>query len=80
MSSLQYSKEMVNIILDDKFVTSRYGSFRRFLVKCHGRPDFDATWIQEDDLCHLNISLLDCYLSSHSLESSFFQPRGNDVA
>ena len=31
--SLQYYKEMVDIILDDKFVTSKDGGFRRFLVK-----------------------------------------------
>ena len=32
--SLQYYKEMVNIILDDEFVTSRDCGFHRFLVKC----------------------------------------------
>ena len=31
--SLLYSKEIVNIILDNEFVTSRDGDFRRFLVK-----------------------------------------------
>ena len=78
--SLQYSKEMVDIILDDELVTSRDYGFRRFLVKWHGRPDSDATWIQEDDLRHLDHLLLECYLSSHSSESSSFQPRGNDGA
>ena len=43
--SLQYYKEMVDIILDDEFVTSRYGGFLRFLIKWHSRPDYDATWI-----------------------------------
>ena len=33
MPSLQYSKEMVDIILDDEFVTSSDGGFRHFLVK-----------------------------------------------
>ena len=80
MYSLQFSKETVDTILDDEFVTSRDGGFRRFLVKWHGRPDSDATWIQEDDLRHLDSSLLDCYLSFHSSESSSFQPRGNDGA
>ena len=69
---------MVDIIFDDEFVISRDVGFRRFLVKWHGRPDSDATWIQEDDLRHLDPSLLDCYLSSHSSELSSFQPRGND--
>ena len=78
--SLQYSKEMVDIILDDEFVTSRDDGFRRFLVKWHGRPDFDATWIHKDDLRHLDPSLLDWYLFSHSSESSYFQPGGNDGA
>ena len=80
MPSLQYSKETVNIIIDDEFVTSRDGGFRRFLVKWHGRPNPDATWIHEDDLRHLDPSLLDCYLSSHFSESSYFQPGGNDGA
>ena len=44
MPSLLYSKETVDIILDDEFVTSRDVGFRHFLVKWHGRPDFDATW------------------------------------
>ena len=41
--SLQYYKEMMDIILDDEFVTSRYGGFRGFLIKWHGRPDSDVT-------------------------------------
>ena len=80
MPLLQYSKEKVDIILDDEFMTSRDGGFRRFLVKWHGRPDYDATWKQEDDLRHLDPSLLDCYLSFHSSESSSFQLGGNDWA
>ena len=80
MPSLQCSKEMVDIILDDEFVTFRDGGFRRFLVKWHACPNSDATWIQEDDLRHLDPSLLDCCLSSHSLESSSFQPEENDGA
>ena len=42
--SLQYYKEMVDIILDDEFVTSRDGGFRRFLVKWHCHPDSEAIW------------------------------------
>ena len=76
--SLQYSKEMVDIILDDEFVTSRDNGFRHFLVKWDGRPDSNATWIQEDDLRHLDLSSLDRNLSSHSSKSSYFQPKGND--
>ena len=76
VSSFRYSKEMVDIIFDDEFVISRDGCFRSFLVKWHGCPDSDATWIQEDDLCLLDLSLLDCYLSSHSSESSSFNPGG----
>ena len=80
MPSLQFSKETVDTILDDEFVTSRDGEFRRFLFKWHGRPDSDATWIQEDDLRHLDSSLLDCYLSFHTSESSSFQPGVNNGA
>ena len=79
MPSLQYSKEMVEIIFDDVFVTSRDEGFRRFLVKWHGHLDYDTTWIQEDDLRHLDPSLLDCYLSSHSLESSSVKPEKNSI-
>ena len=70
----------MDIILDDEFVTSKDGGFRHFLVKWHGRPDSNATWIHEDDLQLLDPSLLDCYLSSHSSKSSSFQPGGNDGA
>ena len=80
MPSLQYSKETMNITLDDEFVTFRDNGFHRFLVKWHGYSDSDATWIQEDDFCHLDPSLLDYYLSFHSSESSSFQPGGNDGA
>ena len=75
MSSLQYSKEMVDITLDDEFMTSKDDGFHHFLVKGHNHLDSDAIWIQEDDLRHLDRSLLDCYLFSHSSESSSFQPR-----
>ena len=57
MPSLQYSKEMVNIILNDEFVTSKNYGFRRFFVKWLGRLDSDAIWIQEDDLRLLYPSL-----------------------
>ena len=70
----------MDIILDEEFVTFRDGGFRRFLVKWHGCLDYDPTWIQEDDLHHLDHSLLDCYLSSHSSKSSSFQLKGNDEA
>ena len=43
--SLQYSKETVDITLDDEFVTSRDDGFRCFIVKWHDRPDSYATWI-----------------------------------
>ena len=62
----------MDIILDDEFVTSRDGGFSRFLVKWHARPDSDATWIQEDDLRHLDPSLLDCYILFPSSESRSF--------
>ena len=80
MLSLQYSKKTVDITLDDEFVTSRDDGFYCFLVKLHGRPGFNATWIQEDDLRHSDPLLLDCYFSFHSSESSSFQPGGNDGA
>ena len=70
----------MDITLDDEFVTSRDDGFRLFLVKWHDRLDSDVTWIQEDDLRHLDPSLLDCYLSFHSSESSSFQLKGNDGA
>ena len=75
--SLQYSKEVVDIILDDEFVTSRDYGFHHFFVKWHGRLNSDATWLQEDDLRHLDHLLLDCYLFSHFSESSSFQLGGN---
>ena len=43
MPSLQYSKETMDIILYDEFVTFSDGGFHRFLVKLHDRPDSDVT-------------------------------------
>ena len=67
---------MVNIILDDEFVTSRDGGFRCFLVKWHGHPDSDATWIHEDDLCHLDLL---CWVATFPLtlrSQVLFNPEG----
>ena len=33
----------MDTVLDDEFVTSKDGGFRRFLVKWHGHPDSNAT-------------------------------------
>ena len=35
----------MDIIINDELVTSRDDGFRHFLVKWHGHPDSDATWI-----------------------------------
>ena len=52
----------------------------RIFSERYNHLDSDVTWIQEDDLRHLNNLLLDCYLYSHSSESSSFQLGGNDGA
>ena len=51
-------------------MTSRDYGFHHFFVKWHDRFDSDATWLQEDDLRHLDHLLLDCYIFSHFSESS----------
>ena len=76
MPSLQYSKKIVNIILDDEFVTPRDCGFCRFLFKLYDRLDSDAIWIQEDDLHHLDPSLLDCYISSTIRSQVLFNLEG----
>ena len=79
MPSLQYSKETVDISLLMS-VTSKDGGLRRFLVKGHGRPDSDVTWIQKDDL---RIWILRCWIATFPLtfrSRVFFQPEGNDKA
>ena len=80
MPSLQYYKEIVDIILNDEFVTFRDCGFRLFLVKWHGRPNSDATWKHDDDLRHFDNLFLDCYISFHFSKSISFQPGENDGA
>ena len=57
-------------------VTSKDGGLRRFLVKGHGRPDSDVTWILKDDL---RIWILRCWIATFPLtfrSRVFFNPKG----
>jgi len=40
----------VEAILEDEIINTPTGSFQRFLVCWKGHPQFDNSWIQEDDL------------------------------
>ncbi|GAV68724.1 Chromo domain-containing protein, partial [Cephalotus follicularis] len=51
--------DQIETILDDQIVTSSDGGFRRFLVNWKGRPQFDDTWVIEDDVRELALDLLE---------------------
>ena len=66
-------------MLDDEFVSSSRGGFRRFLVQWSGQPQSDATWIVEDEFRAINPTLLELYLQDNSSASSSFPVGENDV-
>uniref|UniRef100_A0A2N9H1I9 Reverse transcriptase n=1 Tax=Fagus sylvatica TaxID=28930 RepID=A0A2N9H1I9_FAGSY len=53
-------KEHIDAILDEQIVSTRDGGVQRFLVRWHGRPTSDCTWITCDELQQLDLDLLDC--------------------
>ncbi|KAF2300109.1 hypothetical protein GH714_009046 [Hevea brasiliensis] len=70
--SLPQLRDIIDTILDDEFVTSSRGGFHRFLVKWQGCPDFDATWITQEEFQTLDPFFLNAYLQINSMESSSF--------
>jgi len=52
------SQTDIEAVLDDEFVSSSRGRFRRFLMQWSGRSQSDATWITEDEFRDLNLTLL----------------------
>jgi len=68
-------------IIDDQIASTRDGGYHRFLVRWKELPDSDNTWINWEELQRLDPDCLEHYESrggSHSIESSFPQPWGND--
>ena len=70
-------KEHIDAILDEQIIFTRDGGVQRFLVRWHGRPNSDDTWITSDDLQQIDRDLFEyyhCCPASHSTESSFLHP------
>ncbi|GAB4839398.1 hypothetical protein Ancab_028923 [Ancistrocladus abbreviatus] len=63
--------DRIDAVLDDEFVSTTSGGFRRFLVQWEGRPAHDSTWITEEELQACTPDLLEAYLSTLSESSSF---------
>uniref|UniRef100_A0A2N9IA60 Reverse transcriptase n=1 Tax=Fagus sylvatica TaxID=28930 RepID=A0A2N9IA60_FAGSY len=75
-------KEHIDAILDEQIVSTRDGGVQRFLVRWHGRPTSDYTWITRDELQQLDPDLLEYYQSYpslHSTGSSSSHPEGVGV-
>ena len=66
-------------MLDDEFVSSSRGEFRRFLVQCLGRAQLDCTWITKYEFHDLNHAVLEWYIHDNSSESSSFAVGENDA-
>jgi len=73
--------------LNDQIISTRDGGIRCYLVKWRGRPEWENSWISEENLRQLNLTrpdLIEHYhnqqqlFSAHSTRSSFFYPGGND--
>ncbi|XP_038972521.1 uncharacterized protein LOC120104756 [Phoenix dactylifera] len=63
-------------ILDDQIVSTQNGGYQRYLVRWHGRPPSDDTWISRNELQRLASDLLEHYQTSVSPEANFSQLRG----
>ena len=73
--------EQIDEIIDENIVSTRDDGYHRFLVRWKGLHDSDNTWINREELQRLDPDRLEHYESrggSHSTESSFPYPRGND--
>ena len=60
--------------LDDGFVTSHFGGYRRSLVGWKDHSLTDDNWIIEKEFCRLDPALLEDYLRFTSSGMSSFQP------
>jgi hypothetical protein len=71
------SRDHIEEILDDQIVSTRRGGYQKFLIKWRNRPLFDYSWVQTEEVQHLDPDLYDVYLAKHSTESSSFPKGGN---
>ncbi|KAK8916805.1 hypothetical protein KSP39_PZI022608 [Platanthera zijinensis] len=60
-------------ILDDETVTTTDGGFQRYLVRWHGRPETETSWVLAKELERMDADLLQHYRSKHSPEMSDFE-------
>uniref|UniRef100_A0A2N9HNF0 RNA-directed DNA polymerase n=1 Tax=Fagus sylvatica TaxID=28930 RepID=A0A2N9HNF0_FAGSY len=68
-------KESIDAILDEQVILTRDGTVQRFLVRWHGRPESDCTWIAREDLQQLDPDLLEHYQSRiDALPSTSYRP------
>ena len=51
-------KESIDVILDEQIISTRDGGVQHFLIRWWRRPNFDCTWITQDELHHLDTNLL----------------------
>ena len=51
----------IETVLEDQVIFAPEGVTSRYLVKWKDRPIIDATWIFEDEFCHLDAYLLKQY-------------------
>jgi len=58
-----FTAEQIDSIKDDQIISTRDGSYTRYLVHWKGRPEFDDTWITREDLQCLDSDLLEFYES-----------------
>ena len=55
--------------MDEHVVFTRDGAVQRFLVRWHGRPKSDCTWIAREDLQQLDPDLLKYYQSRIDIDA-----------
>ena len=60
----------IETVLEDQVVFTPQGATSHYLVKWKDRSVTDATWISEEEFCHLDADLVKQYQHSTSTESS----------
>ncbi|KAI0505092.1 hypothetical protein KFK09_016049 [Dendrobium nobile] len=69
--------EKVDTILSDEIISTREGGRRRYLIRWKGKPESKDTWLDCEELQHINPDALEIYESirdTYSTESSFLPP------
>ncbi|XP_026655874.1 uncharacterized protein LOC113461018 [Phoenix dactylifera] len=62
--------DRIERILDEQIISTRRKGYQRYLVRWHGRPESDDTWITREELQQIDPDILEHYQSQTQLPST----------